>query len=308
MKRSFDEIMKNLKKSIAGFSYYTDFKKVYGNVEDVLISLNILNSLIGTCDKFDDKFLNIIHRYPETLKAIPILIAFRTKDGKVPVADNRGDIVSFDFESPSMKDDDYLLFVDKTGLKDMIANARVTNLVDYVTGVEVGLDSNARKNRTGSIMEGIVLEYLQRESSDPKEIMVQANKKDIISKWGYTELENINISEKKKEANKRFDFAINVDGIVFLIETNFYGSGGSKLNETSRSYEKLADDINNLKHYRFIWVTDGIGWKSARRNLEESYQHQLFLATLRDLETNFLMEEIQKYCDSLKKKHSEKND
>ena len=93
-----------------------------------------------------------------------------------------------------------------------------------------------------------------------------------------------------------------------MIETYFYGSGGSKLNETSRSYEKLADDIINLEHYRFIWVTDGIDWKSARRNLEESYQHQLFLATPRDLETNFLMEEIQKYCDSLKKKHSEKND
>lgn len=302
MKRSFDEIMKNLKKSIAGFSYYTDFKKVYVNVEDILLSLNILNSLIGTSDKFDERFIDIIHKYPETLKAIPILIAFRAKDGKVPVADNRGDLVSFDFGTFSMKDDDYLLFMDKTGLKDLIANAKVTNLVDYVTGVEVGLDSNARKNRTGSIMEAIVLEYLQRESSDPKEIMVQANKKDIINKWGYKELESINISEGKKEANKRFDFAINVDGIVFLIETNFYGSGGSKLNETSRSYEKLADDINNLEHYRFIWITDGIGWKSARRNLEESYQHQLFLATLRDLETNYLMEEIRKYCDSLNNK------
>ena len=302
MKRSFDEIMKNLKKSIAGFSYYTDFKKVYDNVEGILISLNILNSLIGTADTFNERFLEIIHRYPETLKAIPILIAFRTKDGKVPVADNRGDLISFDFETFSMKDDDYLLFMDKTGLKDLIANAKVTNLVDYVTGVEVGLDSNARKNRTGSIMEAIVLEYLQKESSDPKEIMIQANKKDIIDKWGYKELENINISEGKKEANKRFDFAINVDGIVFLIETNFYGSGGSKLNETSRSYEKLADDINNLEHYRFIWVTDGMGWKSARRNLEESYQHQLFLATLRDLETNFLMEAIKKYCDQLNKK------
>ena len=302
MKRSFEEIMNSLKKSIAGFTYYTDFEKVYGNVEDVLISLNILNSLIGTSDKFDERFLDVIHKYPETLKAIPILVAFRTKNGKVPVADENGDVIAFDFGTFSMEDDDYLLFMNKTGLKDLIANARITNLVDYVTGVEVGLDSNARKNRTGSIMEAIVLKYLQKESSDPKEIMIQANKKDIIKKWGYKELENINISEGKKEANKRFDFAINVDGIVFLIETNFYGSGGSKLNETSRSYEKLADDINSLEHYRFIWVTDGKGWKSARRNLEESYQHQLFLATLRDLETNFLMEEIQKYCNEINKK------
>ena len=302
MKRSFEEIIENLKESIAGFDYYTDFQKVYDNVGDILISLNILNSLIGTFDKFDEKFLEVIHKYPETLKAIPILIAFRTKDGKVPVANKRGDLISFDFNTFSMKDSDYLLFMDKTGLKDLISNAKVTNLVDYVIGVEVGLDSNARKNRTGSIMEAIVLEYLQRESNNPKEIMVQANKKDIINKWGYKELENINISEGKKEANKRFDFAINVDGIVFLIETNFYASSGSKLNETSRSYEKLADDINNLEHYRFIWVTDGIGWKSARRNLEESYQHQLFLATLKDLETNFLMKEIRKYCDELNKK------
>lgn len=293
MKRTFDDIMAHLKTTIAGYDYFVDFKKVYSNVSELIIPLNILNSLIGINVNFDEEFIKLIHKYPETLHAVPILLAVRAPSYKMNVIDNT--LVSFDFKKIVNTDEEYIKFFTETGLKELFVGGHIKNLIDYVTGVEVGLDSNARKNRSGTNMENIVGNYLKLIPDT--ELISQAEKDTIIKEFGYDELNKINLKEGKNQAEKRFDFALKYKDIVYLIETNFYGGGGSKLNEVARSYEKLADDINKLEHYKFLWITDGIGWRSARRNLQESYSHQQLMMTLWDLENSNLIKEIKNYSN-----------
>lgn len=293
MKRSFDDIIANLKETIASYDYFVDFEKVYRNVDDVLIPLNLMNSLLGRED-FDDAFIRLIHKYPESLRAIPILIAVR--DPKILVLD--GEVIQFRFDDRTNSDAEYLKFMKETGLKKLFTSGRISSLVDYVTGVEVGLDSNARKNRTGTLMEDRVENYLKQFVPDIKYLR-QADKEEIIRQFGYPELNSLNLREGRSQADKRFDFAVKYKDLVLLIETNFYGSGGSKLNEVSRSYEKLADDINSLPHYRFLWITDGKGWISARSNLKESYSHQEMMMAIKDMENENLMQLIDDYIESI---------
>ena len=159
MRRDFDDIMAGLKTTIAGYDYFVDFKKVYNNVSEVLIPLNLLNSLIGRGDDFDAEFISLIHKYPESLHAIPILLAVRSPSYKMNVVDNT--LVSFDFKKVVNTDEEYLKFMKETGLKDLFVGNHIKSLVDYVTGVEVGLDSNARKNRSGTLMESLVGSFIK---------------------------------------------------------------------------------------------------------------------------------------------------
>ena len=47
-KRNFEEWIKTFRQSINEYNYYTDFEKVYKNVEKLKIEINILNSLVGS--------------------------------------------------------------------------------------------------------------------------------------------------------------------------------------------------------------------------------------------------------------------
>ena len=290
MKRDFDSIMESLKSTIASYDYFVDFEKVYKEVEDILIPLNLLNSLIGR-DDFDEAYIKLIHEYPITLKALPILIAMRGTE--IELLDR--DLKSFRFDKLVNSDEEYLKFADKTGIKKLLTQGKITNIVDYVVGVNVGLDSNARKNRTGKSMENLVQKYLEEQTNG--HVLTQATKKNIKETFGFDEIDNLNITEGDKQADKRFDFAFMIDDIVYLVETNFYGSGGSKLNEVARSYEKLADEINASKHYRFMWITDGKGWNSTKNGLRESYTHQMYLLTIQDLQKNDLKALIKEYIN-----------
>jgi type II restriction enzyme len=292
MKRSFEDIMSNLKTTIAGFDFYTDFNKVFVNIEEISISLNLMNSLLNTGDDFDKRFISLIHKYPDVLKSIPILLAVR--ENKLPVLE-KGNVEEYRFDKLSNEDESYLRFMDKTGLKELISKGKVKNLVDYVTGVEVGLDSNARKNRTGTAMETLVESYLR--SIPNLEVIRQASTKTIKEKFHFDGLDNIKLSDGSysKKAEKRFDFACRYDDVIYLIETNFYGSGGSKLNETARSYQEIAEQLKNIPSCHFVWITDGIGWNSAKGNLQESYLHQSNLLTIYDLEFDGIKKTIREY-------------
>lgn len=224
------------------------------------------------------------------MTAIPIIIA---KRGWFEVLDSdiKKDII-FDFKiNSSNTPEQYLKLVINSGIKELLIGGHISHLKDYVTGVEVGLDSNARKNRSGKLMEKIVEKFLRTNKYN---YLSQVRKNDIKKKWNISYLENLNIEEGINQADKVFDFAVNVNNELFLIETNFYSSGGSKLNEVSRSYEKLSDDINKLPNCHFIWITDGQGWKTARNNLHESYMHQENLLTLADFD------QLKEFLDSYK--------
>ena len=167
----------------------------------------------------------------------------------------------------------------QTGLFDMLENHIISNLYDYVTGVEVGLGSNGRKNRGGHQMEDLVESYLKKAKVEYYKEMYLT---EIEEKW------QINLSAISAEgtSTKRWDFVIKTDNCIYVIETNFYASGGSKLNETSRSYKMIAEESKNIKDFKFVWITDGAGWRSARRNLEETFNVLDTLYNIKDMENN----------------------
>ncbi len=260
MSRNFDDWLKTMKDSIATFDYYTDFEKVYKKIKSIKNELNLLNSLVGSKNIRGD-FLALYNQHPQILKAIPILIAKR--ESQIKVIDKDTERI-FDFQKPNQTPDEYANFMEQTGLFELISNRITGNLFDYVMGVEVGMDTNTRKNRTGAIMEALV-EYFLVQSGFP--YYRQMNKSEIEEKFNI-DLSGLSNSEK---AEKRFDFVFLKDGQIYACECNFYSSSGSKLNETARSYKQLASDISNIPNFNFVWITDGIGWISAKNNLEDTF-------------------------------------
>lgn len=283
MKRSFKELITNLKKTIVDYSYYVDFKKILKNIENYKIELNILNSLIGS-KKIEKDFLNIIKKYPKTLKVLPLLLAVRKLE--VPIFDKK--ITVFNFKTKNMSDDDYLKFMKKCGIFNLINSNKIKCLFDYVLGIEVGLDSNARKNRTGKIMEKTVENFIKKTKHI--EYYSEMTQENILKKYDV----NLNkLSTKQKIMKKKFDFVVKTTNHLYLFEVNFYNSGGSKLNETARSYKLLSDNIKKLEHVSFVWVTDGVGWRSATNNLKETHDKIEHLYTLKDLEEGVLLKIIK---------------
>ncbi len=281
MSRNFNEWLSKFKTSISDYTYYVDFEKIYKNVDKVKVELNILNSLIGS-KNIEEEFQNILVKYPETLECIPLLLAVRSRE--VFVKDEINEyLFKFDKMVYSMKD--YIKFMKESGLFDLLQNHIINNLYDYVLGIEVGLDSNGRKNRGGHLMENLVESYIikagyKKDVNYFKEMYL----KDIENKW------NLNLSEMSghNTSTKRFDFVIKTDKQVYVIETNFYSSGGSKLNETARSYKMLAQESKKVEGVTFIWFTDGTGWNSARKNLEETFNELETMYNIDDLENGIL--------------------
>ena len=277
MKRDFNEWIKTFRNSICDYSYYVDFNKVYGNVETIKVELNILNSLIGS-KNIEVDFEKLLTDYPQVLKCIPVLLAVRGRE--IYTIDGDGEYL-FNFKKMNYSVEEYKMFMRKTGLFSLISEHVINNLVDYVTGVEVGLDSNGRKNRGGHLMENLVEDYLQKAGLVKgvdyfKEMYIS----DIEKKWS---IDLSNISNQGK-AEKRFDFVVKKGATIYGIETNFYSSGGSKLNETARSYKTIALEAKEIQGFAFVWFTDGQGWQSARHNLEETFDVMDNIYCISDME------------------------
>jgi dpnII restriction endonuclease len=281
MTRNFNEWLSKFKTSISDYNYYVDFEKIYKNVDKVKVELNILNSLIGS-KNIEEEFQNILLKYPDTLECIPLLLAVRSNE--IFIKDEINEYL-FKFDKMVYSISDYVRFMKESGLFDLLQNHIINNLYDYVLGIEVGLDSNGRKNRGGHLMENLVESYIikagyKKDINYFKEMFL----KDIENKW------NLDLSEMSgnNTSTKRFDFVIKTDKQVYVIETNFYSSGGSKLNETARSYKMLAQESKKVDGVTFIWFTDGTGWNSARKNLEETFNELETMYNIDDLENGIL--------------------
>jgi type II restriction enzyme len=279
--RDFNNWFSKLKRSISNYGYYVDFEKIYKSAEKYKVELNILNSLIGS-KTIENDFENIIVKYPETLKVIPLLLAVRSNEIFIKDAENE---FLFDFNKLAYSIEDYIKFMRETGLFDLLQNHIINNLYDYLLGVEVGLDSNGRKNRGGHLMEDLVEEYIvkagyKKDESYFKEMYLA----DIEKKWNM----DLSAMSGNNVSTKRFDFVIKTTNQVYVIETNFYSSGGSKLNETARSYKMLAEESKKVNGVTFIWFTDGEGWIGARKNLEETFNVLETLYNISDLDNGIL--------------------
>ncbi len=283
--RSFDEWLSHFRASISGYDYYVDFKKVFTNVDNIKVELHILNSLIGSSN-VEEEFDKIVKKYPETLKCIPVLLAVRSDE--IYAQDEAGAFL-YNFKKKNQTVEQYKYFMRKTGLFDLLKYHLVNNLVDYVLGVETGLDSNGRKNRGGHQMEDLVERYLNeagliKNDTYFKEMYL----KDVEQRW------NIDLSSLSNDGKtaKRFDFVIKTANHIYAIETNFYGSGGSKLNETARSYKMLSLEAAEIPGFDFVWFTDGIGWKSARQNLRETFDVLEHIYSIADLENGVVSKKL----------------
>ncbi|MCF7587784.1 MULTISPECIES: type II restriction endonuclease [Staphylococcus] len=275
--RNFEEWINHFKSSIADYKYYVDFEKVKLNVNKIKIELNILNSLIGEED-IENKFLDIVQKYPETLKCIPILLAIRQNEISIKTID-KDDV--FNFKKPNHSPEEYAVFMAETGLFDLIQNHLISNLYDYVTGVESGLDSNGRKNRGGHLMEDLVEEHIKLLNVKYyKELRTD----DLIKKYDI----DLSAITNQGKTIKRFDFVIPYENKIFAIETNFYQSSGSKLNETARSFKNIAISSESIPDFEFVWITDGRGWKSAKSNLAETFSIMEHLYSIQDLQNGAL--------------------
>ena len=273
--RIFAQWLSTFRQSINGYGYYTDFQKVYENAERLKIEISILNSLVGSKNVEED-FEMVIARYPECIKAIPILLAVR--ENEIYCQDENG-AVNFRFDRQVQTVEQYKYFMRHTGLFNMLQNHIISNLYDYVTGVEVGLGSNGRKNRGGHQMEDLVESYLKKANVEYYKEMYLT---EIESKW------RIDLSAISAEgtSTKRWDFVVKTPSCIYVIETNFYTSGGSKLNETARSYKMIAEEAKSVRGFKFVGITDGGGWISARRNLEETFNVLEELYNISDMENN----------------------
>lgn len=282
----FDYIMKTLKPSSMLWSYFVNWDKVIGNTKQIELALNNLNYLIGK-DDFDSEFKFLLKENPNLVKALPALVV---RDGAntgkfnmlVDYKNKKLVYEEYDFTKNTISSDDiekYLTFIQKTGFKDLIVNKKIKSLVDYMIGVEAGLDSNARKNRGGHAMEDIVEAFIADFcKTNTFRYIKEANAQKIKDTFGY--------DVPVDKSSRRYDFVIDTNKEPVLIETNFYGGSGSKLKSTAGEYKNLFDVLKGK--YKFIWITDGLGWKSTSRPLREVFNHNEYLFNLKMLESGVL--------------------
>lgn len=252
MEKNFDLFISHLNETNATLDYFTDFEKVIKNTNKIAIKLNQLNYLIGKTD-LRKAIKELYDENPKVFEVLDILLAVRTNDKKKTLNAN-GELVPLENYFTSMKG--IIDYIEQTGLANIFRNKNVTNLVDYVFGVEVGLDTNARKNRGGENMaKAVALKF--KGANIPYRAEVNSTEFEEIKSLG--------------QDLKRFDFVIQTKKKTYLIETNFYNGGGSKLNEVARAYTDIAPKINQYKKFEFVWITDGQGWLSAKNKLGEAY-------------------------------------
>ena len=265
MSEQFKIFLSQLSETNATLDYFTDFKKIKSNVNKIAIKLNQLNYLIGKED-LNKAVYELYEENPKVFEVLDILIAIR-KNKRAKTFNNKGEIILLDtyFETPEL----VLEFIEETGLAEVFKNKDISNLVDYVFGIEVGLDTNARKNRGGDNMSKAVSLIFDKAGVFYKKEVNNTIFPEIISLGADV---------------KRFDFVIKTKRKTYLIEANYYNSGGSKLNETARSYSDVAPKINQYENYEFVWITDGQGWFSAKNKLEEAFNINPSLYNLITLE------------------------
>lgn len=280
MQKDFNNLITTFKSSIKTWDYFVNWKKVFVNRSNLEITLNKLNYLLGK-ENLKEEFKKLYSSNPDIVKALPVLLAVR--ENKLEVFDK---VIKnsefFDFSGTEKSPEKYYEFLEKSSLARLFQKDGVKNLVDYVMGVEVGLDSNGRKNRGGSLMEEIVESFIRDLcNKNGFEYLSQARATAIKSKWG--------VDVKVDKSERSFDFAVfnPKNKKVKLFEVNFYNGGGSKLKAVCGEFRSLHTELKE-QNIDFIWITDGLGWFTTKRPLEETYNHNEYVFNLNMLEAGIL--------------------
>lgn len=253
MAKDFSTFMSQLQETNQTLDFFCDFEKINRNVSDIKLSLCMLNSLIGASN-MRAAVETLWQRDKSAFNVMDILIAVRS-EGRKKVLNRLGECVVLDSLFNTV--DGVMEFLNDTGLGSIFQSRKIKDLSDYVFGIETGLDTNARKNRSGHVMEKMVGSIFDKNG-------VEYRTEVYSSEWSA-------ITKVLGDDEKRFDFVVETTSKTYLIEVNFYSGGGSKLNEVARSYSDLSPKINSVVGFEFVWITDGIGWHSARNKIQEAY-------------------------------------
>ena len=279
----FDYLVGNMKETIKSWDYFVNWQKVLKNYKTVKVSLNLLNTLIGEAD-IEKAARELLAQYPDVIKIVPALLACRDKNICLLTDMRKFDLTRFDFSKP-MSPADGAMFMKESGFLDLLSDRTIKSIPDYFIGVEVGLDSNGRKNRSGTSMENLaeffIKDICQRNGY---EYIAQATADKIYKQWG----KKITVNK----SSKRIDFAINTPHKLYLIETNFYGCGGSKLKSTAGEYADIYHQWTNDGH-QFIWITDGYGWQKTQRPLRDTFDTTDYILNI-DMVQKGVLEELLK--------------
>ncbi len=280
MKKDFNNFISTLKNSIKTWDYFVNWNKVFSNSSEIEIILNKLNYLLGK-DALREEFIRLYSSNPDIIRAFPVLLAVRERELEIYDKGNKTSEF-FNFSKQDKTAEEYYDFFEKSGIINLFKDKKIKNLVDYTIGVEVGLDSNGRKNRGGQLMESIVEAFVEDFCTENGfEYISQARATGIKRKW--------NISVKVDKSERSFDFAVFNPKTknIKLIETNFYNGGGSKLKAVCGEFKSLYGELKE-QNIDFIWVTDGLGWHTVKRPLEETYNHNDYVFNLTSLEKGVL--------------------
>ncbi|WP_371246591.1 type II restriction endonuclease [Mycoplasmopsis agassizii] len=270
--RDFEEWINTFTSCIVDWTYYTDFPKAYENLRKIKVHLNILNSLIGS-KNIENDFKYLLNEYPEVLTTLPILLAKRDKELSVRHND---EVMNFNFEQPNYPIEKYVELMKNTGLFDLLENHLISSIPDYVLGIEVGLDTNARKNRTGSLMEKIVETEIKKTGFRYES---QVSPRDFIKWFGTDLFDSIN----EKGNSKKFDFIVWGKSTTYFIEVNFYNTTGSKPVSEAGLFIGLNNRVKLNDGFEFVWITDGSAWKDFKDVMEKASNNILNLFNLNDL-------------------------
>lgn len=285
--RDFEEWLKTFTDNINGWNYYVNFDTAYKNTSAVKRELALLNTLKGS-DNIKSEFVDLINCYPECLHAIPLLLAVR--ENVIAITDNERRF-DFDFNNMNYDVNDYCEFMEKTGVFDLLQSHVIGDILDVGLGINIGLDSNARKNRGGDQMEDLV-EHFICEAGFVKDVTYfkEMYLEDVERMWGYS----LSAISAEGTATKRFDFVVKPAGSseVYICECNCYSSSGSKLNETARSFKTISLEAKGIQHVHFVWFTDGAGWLKTKKNLKETYDVQEDIYNINDLKNGIIKDKF----------------
>ncbi|MDE7478120.1 MAG: type II restriction endonuclease [Lachnospiraceae bacterium] len=283
--RNFDEWLKTFTDNINNWNYYVNYNTAYKNTAAVKRQLALLNTLKGA-ENIEDEFRDLVKEYPECLKAIPLLLAVRENVIAITENDRRLD---FNFNKMNYSVDLYVEFMQKTGIFELLQSHVIGDLLDVGLGINIGLDSNARKNRGGDQMEDLV-EFFIKAAGFEKDVTYfkEMYLEEVEKKWGY----NLSAISAEGTATKRFDFVVKPMNSreVYICECNCYSSSGSKLNETARSFKTISLEAKDIQHVHFVWFTDGAGWLKTKKNLKETYDVQDDIYNINDLKNGIIKE------------------
>ena len=252
-KEKFSVFFDNITEIKIGLDYYTDFKKVINNVNTISLRLTQLNYLVGQKD-MRKAVEEVWEENPKAFSVMGILVAVRKKQNKKAWGRDGSERLVYNYFDSV---DHIMEFIEDSGLLTVLQDKHIKNLVDYVFGVETGLDTHGRKNRIGEIMASKIAQQFD-------EANISYEREDQSKKFPA-------IKSVLGKDSKRFDFVISCSSKKYLVEVNYYGTQGSKVTEIPRSYMDVAKKINSVEGFEFVWITDGIGWKKAKEQLNEAY-------------------------------------